>query len=93
LCDYLAEADGAEVALEQAQQQLQLQGLQASQIVDLEAPAAKKQKVVAGTAVSKAAAGAAGTGGTSCSAAVLGAAAAGVVAALAVGMAYVNLGQ
>uniref|UniRef100_A0A383W1P8 Uncharacterized protein n=1 Tax=Tetradesmus obliquus TaxID=3088 RepID=A0A383W1P8_TETOB len=27
VCDYLSEADGAEVALEQAQQQLQLTGL------------------------------------------------------------------
>uniref|UniRef100_A0A383W0M2 ODR-4-like protein n=1 Tax=Tetradesmus obliquus TaxID=3088 RepID=A0A383W0M2_TETOB len=93
VCDYLSEADGAEAALEQAQQQLQLTGLQASQVLELEAPAAKKPKIVAGTAMSEVAAGAAGSGGASCSAAVLGAAAAGVVAALAVGMAYVNLGQ
>ncbi|WIA42738.1 hypothetical protein OEZ86_008681 [Tetradesmus obliquus] len=93
VCDYLSEADGAEAALEQAQQQLQLTGLQASQVLELEAPAAKKPKIVAGAAMSEVAAGAAGSGGASCSAAVLGAAAAGVVAALAVGMAYVNLGQ
>jgi hypothetical protein len=93
VCDYLAEEDGPEAALDQAQQLLQLQGLQASQVVELEAPAAKKQKVVAGTAVPKAAAGAAGSSSASCSAAVMGAAAAGVAAALAVGVAYMNLGQ
>jgi hypothetical protein len=93
VCDYLADADGQEAAVEQAQQQLQLQGLQPSQVVELEAPAAKKQKAVAGTAVAKSAAGAAGSSGASCSAAVMGAAAAGVAAALAVGMAYMNLGQ
>ncbi|KAF6262482.1 ODR-4-like protein [Scenedesmus sp. NREL 46B-D3] len=93
VCDYLAEADGPEIALEQAQQQLQLQGLQASQVLELEAPAAKKQKVVAGAAAGKAAAGAAGRSGASCSGAVLGAAVAGAAAALAVAVAYINLGQ
>lgn len=91
MCCYLAADEGAESAVEQVQQQLQLDDLQPSQVIELERPAVSKPKVLAGTAVSDK--GPAAATGIPCSAAVLGAAAAGLAAAVAVGVAYLNLGQ
>lgn len=88
VCCYLSEDEQAAVAVEQAEQLMQLTDIQASEVVELEGPAVK-QKVVAGTAVHNTQG---QGGGVSCSAAVVGAAAAAAAAAVAVGLAYLNMG-
>lgn len=88
VCCYLAEDEQADVAVEQAEQLMQLTDIQSSDVVELEGPAVKKQKVVAGTAVHNSQ----GSGGSVPCAAVVGAAAAVAAAAVAVGFAYLNMG-
>lgn len=96
MCDYLSEGEGPEQALQRAQQLLQLNQVDASAVVQLESPAAPKPKVVAATAVQGSSSSSnnrsAGSGSV-CTGPVLAAAAAGLVAAVSVGVAYISIGQ
>lgn len=89
MCDYLSDGEAADAAVERAQQLLHLQNIDASQVVELEAPAKQQQQqIIAGKAVG-------GTGqgsGSSCSGPVMAATAAALVAAAAMAIGMMNLG-
>jgi hypothetical protein len=90
VCDYLSDGEAADAAVERAQQLLHLQNIDASQVVELEAPAKQQQQqIIAGKAVG----GTAGQGsGSSCSGPVMAATAAALVAAAAMAIGMMNLG-
>lgn len=90
VCDYLADGETPDHAVQRAQQLLQLTDLQPSAVLQLETTAVEKPKVVVGAAVANSSSSSRG-GSMACSGPVLAAAAAGVVAALSVGIAVMNM--
>lgn len=95
VCDYLSEGEGPQDAVERAQQLLQIKTLQPSSVVEVEQPGELKADVVAAAAavVKNSGCSSSSSSRSVCSGPVLAAAAAGLVAAVSVGVAYMSLGQ